>query len=73
MLRFRSFALAALAAFTMAAFACAKDASPSFLEADDLVATDGPFDRNPSVENRVALPDAHAVPEGFAAFLKRPP
>lgn len=73
MLRFRSFALAALAAFTMAAFACAKDAAPSFLEADDLVPTDVPFDRNTIVENTVALTDPYSLPEGVAAFLKKTP
>lgn len=57
----------------MAAFACAKDAAPSFLEADDLVPTDVPFDRNTIVENTVALTDPYALPEGVAAFLKKTP
>ena len=57
----------------MAAFACAKDAAPSFLEADDLVPTDVPFDRNTIVENTVALTDPYSLPEGVAAFLKKTP
>ncbi len=75
MLRFRSLAYALFVVPVALALApaCARDEAGTVLQADDLIPTDVPFDKNLIVENTAALTDPYALPEGVAEFLRKTP